>query len=393
VIESAYGERKGVPLPRVVTISISRDSGGSGERFSVSMHEEGTPIAWRRDATLSVARRRAFASDLLVLDEWSLGQRSDPAEVWRVSSGIGRRLFDTFLGKDGSRYLAEHDPTALMIDADETALNLPWELIADANGPLVAQWPFGRIVSTRTRPAPERDPRDEDDTIAILAVVDPTAEFSRIDEELAAIRRLTEVGPVRLDVLSKADATLAALSERVAATPYDIVHFSSHGGFGVGRPGQSGLRLADGPLLTRRIQELPWAKPPYLAVMSACWSARSAPDRRLAFPKSGSNGVAAAFLSAGASACLGFGWPVSVRGGAEFVETFYTSLVNRRNVGLAVLEARMRLIDEYRHRADLAALSAVFYGDVGTAHRRDLEQGAKAPEHDDPNRRDLAMAT
>ena len=93
----------------------------------------------------------------------------------------------------------------------------------------------------------------------------------------------------------------AALLEKVGGTRYDIVHFSGHGGFAAERPGDSGLLLADGPLLTRDILDLPWAAPPYLAITSACWSARAAAGRRLGGGRRGSNGVAAAFLSAGAS--------------------------------------------------------------------------------------------
>ena len=92
---------------------------------------------------------------------------------------LGRRLYDTFLGSAGAEYLEEHRPTALMIDADETDLDLPWELVADAEGPLALRYPLGRIVSTRSRPRPERDPTVEDRTIAVLAVVDPVHGHAR----------------------------------------------------------------------------------------------------------------------------------------------------------------------------------------------------------------------
>ncbi|MBK9738449.1 MAG: CHAT domain-containing protein [Actinobacteria bacterium] len=374
-----YRRETGTTMPRVVTISVARAASDAlkteqTQHFSVRMHEEGTPVTWRRDIALKGPAQRAIEADLVVLDDWSQGLRSDPKEATRVATRLGRRLYDTFLGASGSDYLAEHEPTALMIDADETALNLPWELMADTEGPLVLKWPVGRIVTTRTRPRPERDPRDEDTTIAVLAVVDPSRDLSDVDSELAALRRLGEMGYLRLDVLEGDAATHASLAGHVAATAYDVLHFSGHGGFLPGRPGLSGLQLADGPLLTRSIVDLPWQKPPYLAITSACWSARSAPDRRLATPRGGGNGVAAAFLSAGASGCLGFGWPVTVRAAALFVETFYGALVDQENVGRAVLEARRATMQELWGRADLAGLGAVFYGDVGTAERRELQQ-------------------
>jgi hypothetical protein len=361
----------------------------------VRLHEEGTPIAWRRDVVLRDTTVAAIAKDLLVLDDFSEGLINAPARAGKSAERIGRRLFTTFLGNDGAEFLREHEPTALMIDADETALNLPWELIGDDSGPFIDRWPFGRLVTTTSRPKPERDPVDEDSTIAVLAVVDPSREFGHVNEELDALRRLGEIGTLKLDILERESATSTAIAEKVAETAYDVVHFSAHGGFSKARPGQSGLMLADGPLLTSRILELPWAKPPYIAIVSACWSGRSAPDRRLISARAGSNGVAAAFLASGASSCLGFGWPVHVTAAAQFVGEFYDSLVRTLNVGIAVLDARRSLLSTFDDHADLAGLGAVFYGDVGTASRRDL-QHAEPPEPSrtpDPTRRDIAMAS
>jgi hypothetical protein len=394
-ILGGYRRNGGVQLPRVITIGISRDAARDDTRFTVRMHEEGTPVSWRRDVDLEDAAAQAFRDQLLVLDEWSEALRSDPEEASKAARRLGRRLYDTFLGDDGARFLDEHEPTALMIDADETTLNLPWELMADPHGPLSQRWPFGRLVTTKTRPRPERDPVDEDETIAVLAVVDPSKEFSEVDDELAALKRLGELGTLRLDVLAKDKATYGALADHVRALPYDVIHFSGHGGFSKARPGESGLVLADGPLRTQGILDLPWAKPPYMAIVSACWSGRSAPDRRLTSPHAGSNGVAAAFLAAGASSCLGFGWPVGVSSAAAFVEAFYSSLVDNVNSGRAVLDARQALMPDFETHSDLAALSAVYYGDVGTAQRRDLPT-AEPPQPDaqpDPTRRDTATAS
>ncbi|MBK9739901.1 MAG: hypothetical protein IPO93_10365 [Actinobacteria bacterium] len=65
---------------------------------------------------------------------------------------------------------------------------------------------------------------------------------------------------------------------------------------------------------------------------------------------------------------------MTVRAAALFVETFYGALVDQQNVGRAVLEATRATMQELWGRADLAGLGAVFYGDVGTAERRELQQ-------------------
>jgi CHAT domain-containing protein len=391
-MRGGYARGSGVELPRVVTISVTRAAGPAAGRFVVRLHEEGTPIAWRRDIVLRDTTMATFAGDLVILDDFSERLIQTKSRAMKAAERLGRRLFTTFVGKSGAEYLRQHRPTAVMIDVDERVLNLPWELMWDDEGPLTYRFPFGRIVTTSTQPKPERDPVGEDTTIAVLAVVDPTSEFRHVDEELNSLRRIEDLGALKLDVLQGADASSVALAGAVAKTPYDVVHFSSHGGFSNSRPGESGLLLSDGPLRTKQIVDLPWAKPPYIAVVSACWSGRAAPEQRLSSARAGSNGVAAAFLASGASSCLGFGWPVEVEAAADFVSTFYGSLVDNVNVGSAVLDARKALLDRFRERGDLAGLGAVYYGDAGTAQRRDVAH-AKPPGRTEPTRRDIATAS
>lgn len=410
MIEGGYGPSGGRDLPRVVTIAITRDAGdASRSTYGVRLHEEGTPVTWARDARLTAATKARLDADMAELDGWASSTRTSAATARSAANRLGRRLYSAFLGSAGAEYLAQHQPTALMIDADETVLDLPWELLADSQGPLSLRYPFGRVATTRTQPRPERDPSVEDQTIRILAVVDPTKEFSAVDAELSALRRLDEVGALQLDVLRGDDATRAALATAVAGTRYDILHLSCHGGFLPRTPGHSGLLLADGPLLTAQILELPFAAPPYMAFTSACWSSRAAAGRRLSSSAGGrrvSNGVAAAFLAAGASSCAGFTWPVTVRGASVYVAAFYAALVETRNVGAAVLDARRQTVDALWHElGDLAGLGFAFYGDSGSAVRARRDLARASPPDDDPQgfparedpqndaRRDLATAS
>jgi CHAT domain-containing protein len=377
---------------------VGATAGGS-RRLTVRLHEESTPITWLRDVALRDTTRDRLLTELSVLDGWATGRGTDRDQVRRAAHRLGRDLFDAVLGRQGRAYLAQHPPTALMVDADERLLDLPWELLDDGDGPLALRYPFGRLVSTRTRPRPERDPALEDDTVRVLAVVDPTKDLGDASAELDAVRALAAAQALELHVLEEGAATHRALAEHVAATRYDIVHLSCHGGFLPRTPGASGLLLADGPLLTSEILALPWAAPPYLAFASACWSSRSAGARRLSGSGS-ANGVAAAFLAAGASAAAGFGWPVTVRGAAAFAAAFYEGIVTTRNVGLAVLDARQRLVTElWQDAADLAGPGFMFYGDSGgaTRARRDLQTAVPPDEPTDPPRtdprRDLATAS
>src|SRR5262249_6230698 len=162
-----------------------------------------------------------------------------------------RSLFDTVVGATGRAFLAEHPPTALMVDVDETILDLPWELLRDGDDALAERVPFGRIVSTRIRPKVERDPVEEDRELRILAVLTPTGDVAYMDAEVDALRSLASARrDYVLDVLQGPAATRAALDAAVRDGQVDLLHFSGHGAFDPRRPGDSGLRLADGPLAT-----------------------------------------------------------------------------------------------------------------------------------------------
>lgn len=402
MMQGGYAAAGGAPLPRVVTLAVSAlgEALGGGRTFDVRWHEEATPVSWARRVSVPASVLARLADDLATLDGWAQSDAA-PADaaraVRRATRRVGQSLYRVFVGEHGRVFLAEHAPTAFMVDADELLLDLPWELMGDDDGPFSQRYPFGRIVTTRTRPRPERDPTAEDDQIRVLAVVDPTRDFGDAEEELATVRMLAGLGQLSVDVLAQNEATHPALAERVAGTRYDVLHLSCHGGFSRQSAGSSGLLLADGPLLTAEILALPFAAPPYVVFTSACWSSRSAAGRRLSTTRRGrtsSNGVAAAFLAAGASSCAGFTWPVTVTGAAAVSSAFYEAVVATRNIGAAVLQARVSAMGQWEATADLAPFGFTFYGDVGTAHRAEGANAANPDEQRPPasDRRDIVHA-
>ena len=84
--------------------------------------------------------------------------------------------------------------------------------------------------------------------------------------------------------------------------------------------------------------------------------------------------LAAAFLAAGVYGYAGYFWPVTEAGAVIFARTFYLHLFMRENVGLAFLEARQQAKRELSDVGDLAAYSAILYGDAASKHRRDLAE-------------------
>jgi CHAT domain len=271
-------------------------------------------------------------------------------------------------------------PTALLVDVDETILNLPWELMHGPDGPFVTRVPVGRVVATRTAPRAERDPLTQDREVRILAVADPTADLAMARRELRALREVVGRHPggyaVHLDELEGEDATAARFRERLAATDYDILHFAGHAGYAPRRPGLSALHFTDGSIRAEEIGSLPWPSPPGLVFASACESAMAARGAPLVGRRRSPNGLAAAFLSAGVAGYIGYLWPVTEEGAEAVAGTFYETLFERENVGLGVLDARRRVESAWRDAHDLTAYSLVLYGDAAGEHRRNLATAA-----------------
>jgi CHAT domain-containing protein len=367
-------------LPRVLHISVARyrrglPKRGESLRFLVSIHEEGTGITWQQNVTVDPESERFFLDTIQDLYLWSLNAALTPKGARDRLVELGRRLYEAFIGPDGKKILQSIVPTAVLLNVDETILNLPWELIGEEGDAVSQRTPFGRLVTTRVIPRPARDPLKEDQVVRILAIANPTLDLAAGEREIVALRELEgDRGGFKIEVsvLTRDKATRSAFSEKMATGDYDILHFSGHGSFDPSAPETSTIRFADGMLSADAILDLEWKAPPYLVFNSACESGRAAGGKRLVSGESQSNGLAAAFIAAGASGYAGYFWPVTETGASLFTKAFYKTLFQRENVGLAFLEARKYVVRELGEVADLTGYSAILFGDAASKHRRDL---------------------
>ena len=367
-------------IPHVLHISISRydrnlPAVNETLQFLVSLHQEGTGISWQHNVAVSPEDERFFLNATHELYLWSVDAGLTPQKAQERIDQLGRKLYDIFIGPEGERILDAMRPTAILLNIDETILNLPWELIGKEYA-LAQRIPFGRLVTTRMMPRPARDPLQEDDVVRILAVANPTLDLVAGDREIAALQQLVgkrNTYSIEVDVLSREQATRSAFIDMLADGDYDILHFAGHGSFDPEEPENSAVHFADGLLTAYDVLNLKWKAPPYLVFNSACESGRAAGGKRLVSNESHSNGLAAAFIAAGATGYAGYYWPVTEIGAEHFTKEFYDALFFRENVGIAFLAARSQVADELREAgvSDLTNLSAVLYGDAASEHRLD----------------------
>ena len=371
-------------LPRVLNLSIARAGRalprkGEPLEFLVGIHEEGTGLAWQQDVTLDPDREAELLKATAELTGWSVRLSLTETTAKAHVETIGAALHEVFVGPAGQSVLETIPPTAILLSVDETILDLPWELLRGPEGVLAHRHPFGRIVASRIVPKPGRDPTQQDQVVKILAVVDPTSELRAARAELAALEGVEgDRTPyhVEVEVLEREEATRERFLRSVEGGDFDIFHFAGHARFDPDAPERSALRLADGLLSADEVLDLPWAAPPGFVFDSACQSGVGGGRRRLVSDTGHGNGLAAAFLAAGAAAYGGYFWPVSDEGANRFATTFYRSLFTRENVGLAFQDARNAALATYDDGADLTAFGAVLFGDAASQHRRDLASAA-----------------
>lgn len=374
--------------PRVVQIQISRYTrtlprAKEPLEFLVAMHMEGTATTWQRNAVLPRDDEQRILEQIEGLRLWSAGLGFTQRMARSAVSGIGKTLRDVFLGRQGREVLATLRPTALLLMVDETVIHLPWEMMIDGNGRPLVETPLGRVLTTRMVSPLLRDAATENPVVRILAVENPTEDLAATERVMAVIEGLRGVtggvtgdATVEVTTLARAKATRRGFISTVTGTDFDIIHFAGHGRFDAARPEDNAVVLADGLLTDEQVLKLRWERPPFVVLNSSCESARAAPGQRIVSNGRRSNGLAAAFLSRGVEGYLGHYFLVDDGSAAEFSETFYTTLLQRRNVGTAVQDARERALFRFGDEADLTGFGAVFFGDAGTAERRDLATAA-----------------
>lgn len=367
-------------MPRVIHISIARYAEAlpiHGEKldFIISIHEEGTGITWQQNITVPWDIKEDIINITNELYLWSIKEGPTLEQANSLMKELGESLYKTFIGAEGEKILDRINPTAVLFNVDETILSIPWELIGLASKKFdISSIPFGRLVTTRTLLQEGRDPLKGDNVVRILAVVNPTPDLSPAEGEyISALQKLQgQLGRFRLevDVLSSEQATLNNFKEKLKVYDYDMLHFGGHGFLNRDEPSLSSLFFADGQLTADDVLKLPWKQPPFFVFSSACESSGAKKGQRLVGNQT--NGLAAAFLAAGVAGYAGYFWPVTDFGATLFTKTFYRSLFECENVGLAFMKARRTAIMKLSALGDLTGFSAVLFGDAASAHRQDL---------------------
>lgn len=303
---------------------------------------------------------------------------------------LGKDLFEAVFGASGGVsslwYAAApriHDTRVEIVSTVGSGSAVPWELMREpaTDAPLALQ----ARSFIRTHPNPARVPLPRQtgpDPVRMLLVIcrprgGEDVPFRSVARQL--VRGLDAAGPrgFRLDVLRPPTFERLASTLREAqgsGTPYDVVHFDGHGGYGPSadllydrRSGEHGYlvfedpdaegnaRFVGGPTLGRLLVE---AEVPLL-VLNACRSSQAGvatvpgrPDEQDANPTDAHarvrafGSLAQEVMDAGVTGVVAHAYNLYVVTAARFVAELYDALAKGQPLGEAVTLARKHLADQ-----------------------------------------------
>jgi hypothetical protein len=147
---------------------------------------------------------------------------------------------------------------------------------------------------------------------------------------------LSELRDVRLRALHR--PTRGRLREILSQEPFDVVHFTGHGGWHQAGYGVLFLETSSGEpdavsgrWLAELMQNLTL---PRLVLLNACETARESHEVA---------GVAAALVENGVPAVVAMQTPISDQAAREFSAALYSSLARKTSIDTAVLEGRLAI--------------------------------------------------
>jgi CHAT domain-containing protein len=264
-------------------------------------------------------------------------------QQWR---GSARRLH-RWLVEPLAAILAEQPDATLVFVPDGVLRTIPMAALHDGERFLIERRP---VATTPGLELTDPRPFSRDDPSALLVGLSvASGGFERLENVTAEIRGIREItgGEVLLDEAFSP----AALTRKLEAKPYRLLHVASHAAFDDGREGGF-LQTAAGRLAFSDLSAAIGAgrlreDPLELVVLSACETAVGGEGGERA-----ALGLSGMAVRAGARSAIGSLWRVHDEATARFMATFYRTLAEPgRSRAEAVRAAQQALLAEpaYRH--------------------------------------------
>ena len=332
----------------------------SEDSIRVTPFKEGSAL----ESTIKTSRTCPFHSGL-VADR----AREVLAILARANSGAeglldelveaGRAIYVDLLPAFLKEKLQEARGPNLVLHLDRPLVSIPWELLHDGDDFLGRRFRIGRLVTMdgEERPALQRRMTPP---LSALIVADPSGDLPAALDEAREVERILEDSPA-IGPVTTLTGRVTVRTFRDELPKHDILHYAGHADFA---SGEANLRLADGPLATRLIEQVAGHVDfPGLVFLNAC---SSAGDTRAVSsgvdPLGGASGVASSLLLAGVRHVVGTLWEVRDEVARQFARSFHRSLGASETIGAAMERARQAVAGRHGEGSLLWA-DHLLYGD------------------------------
>ncbi|MDI6758480.1 MAG: tetratricopeptide repeat protein [Candidatus Omnitrophota bacterium] len=277
----------------------------------------------------------------------------------------GQLLFDQLLTRPVKERLKSTHDIDLILFLDEELINIPWELLYDADNFLSLKFNLGRLVRTE-KEALRIQYRASLNVPKMLILADPTNDLRSSYLEGVNIRNQFDRKRSNIHIDFKSTRIDKSYVKK-NFSDYDIVHFAGHSEFQLNNLEKSGWLLSDGIFSIQEILAMgATVSLPALVFSNSCQVPALLQDEPLVLPdyQEKNYTLAAAFLFSGVRHYIGTIRKIEDKVSFTFARYFYTHLILGKTVGEAVRLSRLKLIKEYGITA-VSWGSYLLYGDPG----------------------------
>jgi len=282
-----------------------------------------------------------------------------PGTVIHDLQQVGGLIFSHLLTEPARNRLRTAETVNLYLRLDEQLMQIPWELCFDGEQFLITKFPVGRQVITGA-PIPQSvRTQEQNESLKILLLVDPTETLPEANKEAQLLCTLLDNIP-QVEVSLLGGKQIQKIPLLAELQEYDLVHFAGHSFYDPHTPSKSGWRLHDSILTAGELSKC--RHPPQVVFSNSCQAGATAEWSGNSGPEGQALGIGSAFLLAGVKNYIGTFWEVDDEESRLFATTFYQGLVSGFSLGTALLAARHAIIRQKGWNS-LTWASYVLYGD------------------------------
>ena len=278
---------------------------------------------------------------------------------------IGKFIRIQFLPPVIQNKLQLHE-APLIIRVNESSI--PWELMHDGRDFIAHRIPIGKRLRTAENIKLSNHGKAQELKIFLVGAPNTKepgfAPLKHIEGEIRALSEMIQNEPEIKFIPAKDSllgdcSTCYSFQKALSCGRYNVIHFAGHSIFNE-ETDEGGVVLFDGLVDLNNIKSSIEGAP--VVFLNACRSAADhSVESKVGYVGSYMLGIASAFISGGALACIGTIWDVQDEDCAKFAEKFYNECFTGITIGEALMRAKRRQRAENPNNLSWAAY--VLFGD------------------------------